>query len=202
MYSSNYSPSLARPTTERMNYQSESFHREFYQSNNDLSLQQNRNLSVGLSNSPLTLSPNLPRKYPREQTTGRYQEASYYDNSRPPTNPNRAYSSNDLRQEDPYGSRRAVFVDPDEEIIVKSTDLSSVHEQQIVDLVRTAFRKYDITNQRELAGFLKRSADQRFTSCWHCIVGRQFSSYVTHEMNGFIYMTRGPLSLLLFKSGP
>jgi dynein light chain LC8-type len=91
--------------------------------------------------------------------------------------------------------------DYDDDLIVKSTDLSATNEQQMIELVRLAFRKYDLNNQRELAGFLKRSADKAFSSCWHCIVGRQFSSYVTHEMNGFIYLTKGPLSILLFKSG-
>ena len=89
----------------------------------------------------------------------------------------------------------------DDDLIVKSTDLSATNEQEMLELVRLSFRKYDFNNQRELAGFLKRSADKAFSSCWHCIVGRQFSSYVTHEMNGFIYLTKGPLSVLLFKSG-
>jgi dynein light chain LC8-type len=89
----------------------------------------------------------------------------------------------------------------DDDLIVKSTDLSATNEQEMLELVRLSFRKYDLNNQRELAGFLKRSADKAFSSCWHCIVGRQFSSYVTHEMNGFIYLTKGPLSVLLFKSG-
>lgn len=97
-----------------------------------------------------------------------------------------------------YGS----YDDEDDDLIVKSTDLPARYEQMMADLVRAAFRKYEITNQRELAGFLKRSADQKFSPCWHCIVGRQFSSYVTHEMNGFIYFTKGPISILLFKSGP
>jgi dynein light chain LC8-type len=103
----------------------------------------------------------------------------------------------------PYSQqgRRELSRDFDDDLIVKSTDLSASHEQQMLDLVRSAFRKYDLTNQRELAGFLKRTADKMFSSCWHCIVGRQFSSYVTHEMNGFIYLTKGPLSILLFKSG-
>ncbi len=97
--------------------------------------------------------------------------------------------------------RRDQYNDYDDDIIVKSTDLPATYEQDMIELVRTAFRKYQITNQRELAGFLKRSADRTFAPCWHCIVGRQFSSYVTHEMNGFIYFTKGPLSILLFKSG-
>ena len=101
----------------------------------------------------------------------------------------------------PQHVRREPYNDHDDDLVVKSTDLSATNEQEMLDLVRSAFRKYDLGNQRELAGFLKRSADKAFSSCWHCIVGRQFSSYVTHEMNGFIYLTKGPLSILLFKSG-
>ena len=97
--------------------------------------------------------------------------------------------------------RRDQYHNEYDDLVVKSTDLPATHEQEMIDIVRTAFRKYEITNQRELAGFLKRAADKTFAPCWHCIVGRQFSSYVTHEMNGFIYFTKGPLSLLLFRSG-
>jgi len=106
---------------------------------------------------------------------------------------------NNINNNNPYGQERIRHDDDD--LIVKSTDLSAANEQEMLELVRLAFRKYDLNNQRELAGFLKRSADKAFSSCWHCIVGRQFSSYVTHEMNGFIYLTKGPLSILLFKSG-
>ncbi|CAF2361862.1 unnamed protein product [Rotaria sp. Silwood2] len=100
-----------------------------------------------------------------------------------------------------YGQPRIQRDTDNNDLIVKSTDLSAAYEQEMIELVRSAFRKYDLSSQRELAGFLKRSADRAFSSCWHCIVGKQFSSYVTHEMNGFIYLTKGPLSILLFKSG-
>ena len=120
-------------------------------------------------------------------------QSSVYNTTPRMTNNN----SNLYGQQQPH-MRRDDF---DGDLIVKSTDLSAQNEQDILELVRLAFRKYDLSNQRELAGFLKRSADKAFSSCWHCIVGRQFSSYVTHEMNGFIYLTKGPLSILLFKSG-
>jgi dynein light chain LC8-type len=129
-----------------------------------------------------------------EQNQSYRSQSSFYN---PSTSP-RIGSNNNL-----YGQQQAHIRrdDIDDDLIVKSTDLSATNEQQMVELVRLAFRKYDLGNQRELAGFLKRSADKAFSSCWHCIVGRQFSSYVTHEMNGFIYLTKGPLSILLFKSG-
>jgi len=109
---------------------------------------------------------------------------------------------NSATRNNPYEQQQQIrYDDNDDDLLVKSTDLSATNEQEMIELVRLAFRKYDLNNQRELAGFLKRSADRSFSSCWHCIVGRQFSSYVTHEMNGFIYLTKGPLSILLFKSG-
>jgi hypothetical protein len=160
----------------------------------------------------------------------RYQTTAYPSSYRPRGNDNetfrphyaggngRAYSYDDLLHEQnrsqslisnsrgnyQYGQQHQIRhdqYDDDDDLIVKSTDLSARNEQEIVELVRMAFGKYQIGNQRELAGFLKQGADKRFSACWHCIVGRQFSSYVTHEMNGFIYLTKGPLSILLFKSG-
>ncbi|CAK6445214.1 unnamed protein product [Pipistrellus nathusii] len=36
---------------------------------------------------------------------------------------------------------------------------------------------------------------------WHCIVGRNLSSYVTHETKYFIYFYLDQEAILLFKSG-
>jgi dynein light chain LC8-type len=141
----------------------------------------------------------------RYDTTYNNTRARSYDNLI--NDPYRSQSSiYNSRDNIPYRQpqqpiRRDQYNDYDDDIVVKSTDLPARYEQEMVEIVRTAFRKHQIPNQRELAGFLKRSADQIFAPCWHCIVGRQFSSYVTHEMNGFIYFTKGPLSILLFKSG-
>lgn len=242
MYSSSYSPSPARASSsqrESTNYQSQSYHRQYYQPSdriNTTTMNNNRNSlgypSVGYSNSTSSLAAGSPsRKYPRDFATSyneptRYAHQNDYQNSRPSsahygsTENTRAYSYDDVRYEqarphsatyqtrpeNPYRQqysppRRELHADFDDDVVVKSTDLSAHNEQEIVELVRVAFRKYEIANQRELAGFLKRAIDKRFSSCWHCIVGRQFSSYVTHEMNGFIYLTKGPLSILLFRSG-
>ena len=117
----------------------------------------------------------------------------------PPTSASR--DINQYRRPQQQSIRPNQCYDYDDNLTVKSTDLPAGTEQEMIDLVLAGFRKYETFNQRELAGFLKRAADQKFAPCWHCIVGRQFSSYVTHEMNGFIYFTKGPLSILLFKSG-
>ena len=43
--------------------------------------------------------------------------------------------------------------------------------------------------------------DKKYTPTWHCIVGRNFGSYVTHETRHFIYFYLGQVAILLFKSG-
>ena len=42
---------------------------------------------------------------------------------------------------------------------------------------------------------------QKYAPTWHCIVGRNFGSYVTHETKHFIYFYLGQVAVLLFKSG-
>ncbi|CAD7685033.1 unnamed protein product [Nyctereutes procyonoides] len=43
--------------------------------------------------------------------------------------------------------------------------------------------------------------DKKYNPTWHSIVGRNFSSYVTHETKHFIYFYLGQVAFLLFKSG-
>lgn len=43
--------------------------------------------------------------------------------------------------------------------------------------------------------------DKKYNPTWHCIVGRNFGSYVTHETKHFIYFYLGQVAILLFKSG-
>ncbi|CAF0826081.1 unnamed protein product [Didymodactylos carnosus] len=160
-------------------------------------------------------SDNTPRQYeqfrssntPYDSTGSGARSHSYDDliteQNRPQTFYNSSVRSGGIGGIDrnTFGHSHQQLNTTDDDLTVKSTDLSAPHEQEMLELIRAAFRKYDLQNQREIAGFLKRGADKTFQSCWHCIVGRQFSSYVTHEMNGFIYLTKGPLSILLFKSG-
>jgi dynein light chain LC8-type len=224
MYTSINSSSPVRTSTSEAtltNYQTQSYHSSDHI--NTMNENSRRgvysNSSAFVNGNPLSPKSNYNLS-PSNQN--RYQSTSYrsYGNENDAyRSNNRAYSYDDLlseqnrsqssvyntrnnnfyRQQQP--TKRDQYNYDDDDLIVKSTDLPANYEEEMIHLVRAAFRKYEITNQRELAGFLKRSADKSFAPCWHCIVGRQFSSYVTHEMNGFIYFTKGPLSILLFKSG-
>lgn len=42
-----------------------------------------------------------------------------------------------------------------------------------------ALDKYNL--EKDMAAYIKREFDKRFGPTWHCIVGKNFGSYVTHE---------------------
>lgn len=48
---------------------------------------------------------------------------------------------------------------------------------------------------------IKKEFDKKYGPTFHCIVGRNFGSYVTHEAKHFIYFYLGQVAILLFKSG-
>lgn len=54
---------------------------------------------------------------------------------------------------------------------------------------------------QDIAAFIKKEFDKKYNPTWHCIVGRNFGSYVTHETRHFIYFYLGQVAILLFKSG-
>jgi dynein light chain LC8-type len=55
--------------------------------------------------------------------------------------------------------------------------------------------------EKDIAAYIKKEFDARHGPTWHCIVGRNFGSYVTHETRHFAYFYVGPQAVLLFKSG-
>lgn len=56
-------------------------------------------------------------------------------------------------------------------------------------------------NFQDIAAYIKKEFDKKYNPTWHCIVGRNFGSYVTHETRHFIYFYLGQVAILLFKSG-
>jgi hypothetical protein len=48
-----------------------------------------------------------------------------------------------------------------------------------VDCATQALEKYNI--EKDIAAYIKKEFDKKYNPTWHCIVGRNFGSYVTHE---------------------
>ncbi|CAH2014902.1 unnamed protein product [Acanthoscelides obtectus] len=80
----------------------------------------------------------------------------------------------------------------DRKAVIKNADMSEDMQQDAVDCATQAIEKYNIE---------KKEFDKKYNPTWHCIVGRNFGSYVTHETRHFIYFYLGQVAILLFKSG-
>mmetsp|Transcript_15722 Transcript_15722/g.17028 ORF Transcript_15722/g.17028 Transcript_15722/m.17028 type:complete len:103 (+) Transcript_15722:139-447(+) len=48
---------------------------------------------------------------------------------------------------------------------------------------------------------IKNEFDQRWSPYWHCVIGRNFGSFVTHETKNFVFFYLGDKAVMLFKAG-
>ncbi|KAK4504039.1 hypothetical protein PRZ48_004954 [Zasmidium cellare] len=81
---------------------------------------------------------------------------------------------------------------------IKSVDMSEDMQQEAVEVAREAMEQFTV--EKEIAHYIKKTFDERKGATWHCIVGRNFGSFVTHETKHFIYFYLGHCAILLFKT--
>ncbi|TAQ86566.1 hypothetical protein B7494_g5121 [Chlorociboria aeruginascens] len=100
---------------------------------------------------------------------------------------------------------------------IKSADMTEEMQQEAIDVAQEAMSKYSI--EKDIAQHIKKTVhapphanhrragadqlkqfDDRKGATWHCIVGRNFGSFVTHETKHFIYFYLGHCAILLFKT--
>lgn len=84
-------------------------------------------------------------------------------------------------------------------VIIKAADMPQDMQRKAINLALTALDRFEL--ERDMAYFLKREFDERFQPSWHCIVGRHFGSFVTHDGSGFLYFYIDKTAILLFRSG-
>uniref|UniRef100_A0A8C6D424 Dynein light chain n=1 Tax=Moschus moschiferus TaxID=68415 RepID=A0A8C6D424_MOSMO len=92
----------------------------------------------------------------------------------------------------------------DQKAVIKNADMSEKMQQDSVECATRALEKYNI--EKDIAAHIKKEFDKKYNPTWHCIVARNFGSYVTvhymtHETKHFIYFYLGQMAILLFKSG-
>lgn len=87
----------------------------------------------------------------------------------------------------------------DKKAVIKNADMSSPMQDESLKIALVALDKFNI--EKDIAAYIKKEFDKKYGPTWHCIVGRNFGSYVTHETKHFIYFYLGQVAILLFKSG-
>uniref|UniRef100_A0A914C0I1 Dynein light chain n=1 Tax=Acrobeloides nanus TaxID=290746 RepID=A0A914C0I1_9BILA len=87
----------------------------------------------------------------------------------------------------------------DRKAVIKNADMPEEVQQEAIDYAIQALEKYTV--EKDIAAYIKKEFDKKYGPTWHCIVGRNFGSYVTHETKHFIYFYLAQVAILLFKSG-
>ncbi|KAH8083688.1 dynein light chain 2, cytoplasmic [Filobasidium floriforme] len=82
--------------------------------------------------------------------------------------------------------------------VIKNVDMADNMKDRAIELATEGLNKYSM--EKDMAEFLKREFDAQYGVTWHCVVGKNFGSFVTHETNNFIYFYLGPISILLWKT--
>ena len=53
--------------------------------------------------------------------------------------------------------------------------------------------------EREISYHIKKYFDENYSPNWHCVVGKDFASYVTYSSKHYIFFYIGQLAILLYK---
>ena len=82
--------------------------------------------------------------------------------------------------------------------VVKFADMAEGMQQHAVDCANYAFQQKRVLD--DIAQILKTEFDTMYNPTWHCIVGRSFGSYQTHQSKHYIFFYWGEVGVLLWKT--
>jgi dynein light chain LC8-type len=85
--------------------------------------------------------------------------------------------------------------------LVKSNELPEEQLRNAVNIASVSIaRQKASVIERDVAMEIKQYFDTKYGGVWHCIVGKSFGSFVSHQTGGFCYFIIDKYAVLLFKS--
>ncbi|KAK9893557.1 hypothetical protein P389DRAFT_182017 [Cystobasidium minutum MCA 4210] len=78
---------------------------------------------------------------------------------------------------------------------IKAVDMPDNLQNAAIEIARASVEEHSL--EKDIAQYIKKEFDRQYGATWHCIVGKNFGSYVTHESGNFIYFYMGPMAILL-----
>ncbi|CAD8143613.1 unnamed protein product [Paramecium octaurelia] len=89
------------------------------------------------------------------------------------------------------------MTDTAQQINVKLCDMSSELLKDAQYIILENLRKH--SNERDVAYYIKRELDKRHTGPWHCVVGKNFGIFVTHEEGYYLQAIKGQITIVVWK---
>mmetsp|Transcript_37176 Transcript_37176/g.48990 ORF Transcript_37176/g.48990 Transcript_37176/m.48990 type:complete len:91 (+) Transcript_37176:143-415(+) len=82
--------------------------------------------------------------------------------------------------------------------VIKTSLMTVDMQEQAIQVAQDAIR--DHNTEQEIAQAIRRNFEALYPSTWHCLVGRNFGCYVTHEASKFAYFYIGQMGICLFST--
>lgn len=91
------------------------------------------------------------------------------------------------------------MTESDRKVLILVCDMTQEMQQDAINIGNKGLDTYIL--EKDIACYIKMEFDKKYGATWHCIVGRNFSAFVTHETKHFMYFYIGQNGILLFRSG-
>lgn len=86
-----------------------------------------------------------------------------------------------------------------EEFTVKLCDLENEMLEDAKEIIKESLTT--LGDEREMAKNIKLHFDEKWGKIWHCVVGRSFGAFGTHETKHFLYIYYKTTAVQLWKCG-
>ncbi|XP_010541722.1 PREDICTED: uncharacterized protein LOC104815103 [Tarenaya hassleriana] len=83
---------------------------------------------------------------------------------------------------------------------IVAVDMPGFMQSHAFRCARRTFDSLDKFSSKHMAFNLKKEFDKVYGPAWHCIVGSNFGSFVTHSTGCFLYFSMEKLYILLFRT--
>ncbi|CAB4284610.1 unnamed protein product [Prunus armeniaca] len=85
--------------------------------------------------------------------------------------------------------------------VVRETDMPHAMQSHAMELAYKALDLHEVSDCRSIAHHIKQKFDEAYGSAWHCVVGKNFGSCITHLCGTFIFFHVEMMEFLIFKDG-
>jgi len=82
--------------------------------------------------------------------------------------------------------------------IIKKVDMSDEMKEFAILVAKDALSKK--ATEHEAASEIRSIFQQKYGRKWHCLVGRHYAAFVTHEEGSYIYFYIGQTGITLFST--
>ncbi|KAK6943602.1 Dynein light chain, type 1/2 [Dillenia turbinata] len=74
-------------------------------------------------------------------------------------------------------------------------------QSHVMELAYKALDLHEISYCQAIAHYIKQKFDEAYGSAWHCVVGIDFGSCITHSCGSIIFFQVEMMEFLVFKDG-